>query len=107
MDNLKTISNYIRSMSVHAIHEHIRDGIVSENVADVLIDTMSAVNRDFLMLLHIPKAPRNEFIIRLAQEIYLQWVEHGIIQDSAIAIVDEYAYQDEWRNEGREIGENS
>lgn len=106
MDNLNTISNYIRSKSIHAIHDHIRDGIVSEAVADVLIDTMSAVNRDFLMLLHIPKEQRNVFIIKLAQEIYLQWVEHGIIQDSVIAIVDEYAYQDEWRNEGREIGDS-
>lgn len=103
MDNLKQIAHYIRSKSVHAIHDHIRDGIVSENVADVLIDTMSAVNRDFLTLLHIPKEQRNVFIIKLAQETYLQWIEHGIIQDSvAIAAVDEYAYHDEWRNEGRE-----
>jgi hypothetical protein len=28
------------------------------------------------------------------------------IDDSVITSVDEYAYQDEWRNEGREIGDN-
>lgn len=104
MDNdLKLIRSCILNMSVTTIFDKGRSGILPENVFDVLVDTHHAVQRDFILLLDIPLKQRIEFIVKLAQEIYLQWLEHGIIRDSVvIPTVDEYAYHDEWRNEGRD-----
>jgi hypothetical protein len=80
MTDLQLIRQYIMNLSVTTIFDMGRAGIIPENVFDVLIDTHHAVQRDFILLLDIPLQQRMEFIVKLAQEIYLQWCEHGLLE---------------------------